>query len=104
MYKKLKDIIHPVAFEAIKQETGRKVKQWWNKDIDILVKEKQKGYEKWLATHNPDDRKEYARINRYVEMKVKKSKSKFFDEKSAEVGKYVNRTNIEIYKNDQTRK
>ena len=57
-------------------ENMRKKGYWWNSEVEELIQEKQSKYEKWLATHEQEDKEHYMKISREVKRAVIRARNK----------------------------
>lgn len=77
-YNILKECIDQAAKEALgqKEEKGNKriIDVWWSEDLEKLITDKKKAYQKWLSTGDTKDRKAYMRNNYIVKNEVKNQK------------------------------
>lgn len=88
-YQHLKTSIHETAKETL----GYKIpnnkhysdEPWWTEELENLVDEKKQLYLKWLASKDPEDRKNYARLKYEVKKQVKQAKNSLWEDKCDEI-------------------
>jgi hypothetical protein len=66
-------------------ENMRKKSYWWNSGVEELIQEKQSKYEKWLATHEQEDREQYVKISREVKRAATRAKDDSWERKRQEI-------------------
>nr|CAI5855844.1 unnamed protein product [Callosobruchus analis] len=92
--RKLKRAVHDAAFEALGEEnrTDRNREYWWNEEVEKLVTEKKHMYNKWLATNDPSNQRQYQEKRREIKQRVCETKNKQWEESCARVEQYIGGT------------
>lgn len=94
-YQHIKECIHAAAREALgEEEKNNKKTEWWDKEVERVVKEKEEMYKQWLRTGDSEDRKMYTRINREVKKVVKEKKNQMWERKCSEINRYLGGTRV----------
>lgn len=99
MHASIKKSIHQAAFEAlgeVEREGKRKQGLWWNDEVEELVKEKRRHYEKWLTTQNLEDRQQYTQINREVKRVINRTKNEAWENKCREIEQFIGGTRTKM--------
>ncbi|XP_044762034.1 uncharacterized protein LOC123319231 [Coccinella septempunctata] len=96
LYNEIKRSIHEAAEESLGHQEQRHSRnpEWWSREIEQLVEEKKRAYEKWLGTNNVDDRRIYALCNREVKKAVIQSKNELWEKKCEEIERCMGGTRV----------
>lgn len=95
LYQVVKTCIQEAAAEAVGyHEKAVQRTEWWNRDIEVKVREKKRLYEKWLQTNDIEDHRIYAHFNREVKRDVSKLKNETWEKKCEELERLIGGTRV----------
>ena len=85
-YNNLKAIILKVAKEALGTIDNRHpIQDWWNEELEALIKNKKNCYLKWLSNKTTENWIEYKSANAKVKRKVTEEKNKIWTSKCQQI-------------------
>lgn len=90
VYDNIVNSIKRAAEEAVGlRPVLRSKKLWWNDEIEELVDQKKKLYQKWLNTQHQEDRDQYLDIKRTTRRTINIAQKEMWDKKCSEINTYI---------------
>jgi len=90
IYENIIQSLHETAKEVLEEKHKRQSrKMWWTEEIEGLVAEKKKLYQKWLSTKRYEDKNAYLEIKRQPRRITTAEKNEMWDRKYQEMNTYI---------------
>ncbi|KAF2903380.1 hypothetical protein ILUMI_02803 [Ignelater luminosus] len=99
IYNNACETIHTAAKEALGAKVNKKSnKLWWTEEMEILLEEKKRLYQKWIYSRREGDRMSYVEKKHKVRRTITAAKNNMWDTKCQEINTYILERSTEAWK------